>query len=301
MLSTLNYITWNVSPWLYEGEHFAIGWYGTLVITGFVFLLLILLRTFKHDGVPEQYAYITFGCVLVFGLVFAHLADSIFYNWEYTPDYLWSYLGIQSHYYNERLLHPASLLSLSHGGFASHGLYAAMLIVSICLAKLFNCSKWYLADRIFIGIWLLGVFVRTGNLINGEIIGIETTMPWGIIYNNTEPLHPTQIYEALIFLSSCIIAFGLFYKKDGGKYNGLITGVTLFYTAVWRIIVELLKQPQYELESDWLLNMGQLLSIPYLILGVWMWYQAIHQGLSESLSPTTKLTRAERRRMSKEK
>jgi len=300
MLSVLNYITWNVSPWLFVGEHFAIGWYGTLVTIGFVSLFLVLFTTLKYDNVAVQYTYITFATTLVFGLFFAHWVDCIFYNWEYTQETLWDYGGITCHFYNYFLQHPIRLLSLTHGGFASHGLYAAVLVVSVLLAKWFDCAKWYLSDRIFIGIWLLGVFVRIGNLLSEEILGKATSLPWGICYAGNElPLHPTQVYEALIFLSAFILGLYLFCKKDAGKYNGLITGITLVYASVLRLIVECFKQPQFALESDWIFNMGQLLSIPLLIVGGIMWYRAIKQGKLNNLCPKNAFTRAEKRRLKK--
>ena len=285
------YITWNPSPFLYEGDHFAIGWYGTLLTIGFINILIILLYTFAYDKSPKQYAYIVF-CVAVISFLYgAHWVDSIFYNWYYTADNPLNICGIDFHYRNPRLENPYILLSLRHGGFASHGVYAITLLISIFFAKSIKCAKWYAADRLFIGIWQLGVLIRSGNYFNGEIYGTETNLPWGVIFPAPEiPCHPTQIYEALIFATAFLIAVWLFRYKNAGKYNGLISGVTLCFTGVCRILVEFIKQPQMAIESDWCLNMGQWLSIPFVIGGAYMWYKAIKQGQMQTAPHINKVS-----------
>lgn len=274
MLGLLNYITWDVSPFIYEGEHFAIQWYGTLVIVGLMLILCLLLVTYKRDNVPANYAWITFlawGAGMFF---MAHLFQGLFYEWYYSPDNPWYFLGIDWDYRNHYFDHPWRFLDIAHGGFSSHGLYLYILILSPLLAKLFETDKWFVSDRLFIGVFILGVLVRLGNFLNAEIYGIPTTLPWGVLFpEESLPSHPTQIYECLIFASAGLLGMWLL-RGDTRKYNGLISGILLVYTSILRIAVEFIKLPNMAIEQNWFLNMGQILSIPFFLFGVWLLCEA---------------------------
>lgn len=266
----LNYITWDVSPFIYEGEHFAIGWYGTLWVLGLLGMLITLLITFKHDGVPASYAYVIFMIALVCVIFFAHLFQGLFYEWYYAPNDPVHFLGTDWHYRNHYFEHPWKFLDFAHGGFASHGMIFGIIISSTILSKLLNINKIYLVDRILMGACWFGVTIRTGNLINAEICGVETTMPWGFVFNDYPyALHPTQTYEMLVYLIVIGIVWYVYLKKDIGNQGGLITGIVLTVTMSMRILIEFIKLPQMQIEQNWMLNMGQWLSIPFCIWGVY--------------------------------
>lgn len=271
MQSILNYITWDVSPFIYEGEHFAIGWYGTLLIVGLLLILYVLIETFKRDHLPYNYALITYIIFICGVFFFAHLFQGLFYEWYYSPDNPWYFLGIDWGYRNYYFEHPIKFLDIAHGGFASHGLYTYVLLISLVLSNVFGVKKWYVSDRLFIGVFFLGIFIRMGNFFNAEIYGIHTTMPWGVIFPEEDfPSHPTQIYEALIFGSAGFIGLRMLYKSKAGMFDGLITGVLLLYTSIMRIAVECIKLPNMSIEQNWTLNMGQILSIPFLLMGCYL-------------------------------
>ena len=279
MLSLFNYITWNISPFIYEGEYFAIGWYGTLIILGLLLILYLLIKTFKRDNYSSNYAWITFIFFVGGMFFFGHLFQGLFYEWYYSPDNPWYFLGIDWNYRNYYFDHPWKFLDIAHGGFSSHGLYLYVLLLSPLLAKFFETDKWYVSDRLFIGLFFLGVFVRMGNFINAEIYGIPTSLPWGVLFpGDNIPSHPTQIYECLIFATAGLLGIGLMYKSNAGKYNGLISGILLVYTSLLRILVEFIKLPNMQVEENWALNMGQILSIPFLIVGVWLLYDVYKQN-----------------------
>ncbi len=267
----LGYITWNVSPFIYEGEHFAIGWYGTLWTLGLLGMLITLLVTFKHDGVPSQFALITFMVSLVCVIFFSHFFQGLFYEWYYSPDNPWYFLGIDWDYRNYYFDHPWKFLDIAHGGFASHGGITAIMLLSCLYSKYMDLPKWWLSDRLLLGVAFVGFLVRVGNFINGEICGIPTSLPWGVLFaDNQEPVHPTQVYEMLSYLMAASIGWRLYLKKNGGERNGLLSGVMLLIVFVFRIVIEFIKQPQMEIEQSWTLNMGQWLSLPFVVGGIYL-------------------------------
>lgn len=297
MLPILNYITWNVSPFIYEGEHFAVGWYGTLWTLGLIGVLVTLLVTFKHDKVPTQYALITFMVTLVSVVFFAHLFQGLFYEWYCSPGNPGYYLGMDWDYRNFYFDHPQLFFTFNHGGFASHGTVLGLIMVGYCLAGFFKCNPWYIIDRGMIGLSFVGATVRLANLMNSEIYGIQTNLPWGFVfYGNENASHPTQIYEFLIFIIPMIVAFWLFYVKDGGAYKGLISGFLMLVVMSLRFMVEFIKLPQMPIEEDWILNMGQWLSVPYIILGGYMIYYALRNGKQSDLKPVLEKVSNKRKR-----
>ena len=126
------------------------------------------------------------------------------------------------------------------------------------------------------GLFWVGVAVRCGNIINNEIKGVETTMPWGVMFGNDSfASHPTQVYEILSYLLAMGLAWWLFISKDGGKYKGLLTASMLIVVMLLRIMIEFWKLPQMDIEYEWYLNMGQWLSIPFAIWAIWYIFRAI--------------------------
>lgn len=297
MLGVLNYITWDVSPFIYEGEHFAIGWYGTLWVLGLIGMLVTLLLTFKHDEVPINFALIAFMVTLVCIIFGGHLFQGLCYEWSYVPGNPAHVLGMDWYYRNWYFEHPWKFLDIAHGGFASHGCVAGALLAGLLLERPMNCNRWYVIDRAMMGLFWVAIAVRIGNLINNEIYGIETMLPWGFIFGeDTIASHPTQLYEIFSYLLALGLAWWLFLCKDGGKYKGLISAVIMITVMLLRILIEFVKLPQMEIEQNWIINMGQWLSLPFAILAIWLLFSALKQGKQDNLSPNLKLSRAEKRR-----
>lgn len=274
-MSVLNYITWNVSPFIYEGEHFAIGWYGTLATLSSLSLLITYLLVYHYRNQPVQYAVILYLVSTILTFFCGHLFQGLFYEWYYSPNDPWYFLGIDWDYRNYYFNHPWIIFNFTHGGFASHGCIFGGICTAAILKKMLNSSFEELFDIIMLGSCSM-LFVRLGNLINSEIYGLPTSLPWGFLFNGEEqPCHPTQIYEILIFLAAYIIGWWILLREKDSKRNGLISGTILVFVFVLRFLVEFIKNPQGEFESDWILNMGQWLSIPYILLGGVLLYQAL--------------------------
>lgn len=273
-LSILSFITWNPSPFIYEGEYFAVGWYGTLWVLGLLGMLVTLLLTFKHDGIPTQYAFVSFIVSLICVIFFGHLFQGLFYEWYYTADSPLHLFSSDWHYRNRYFEHPWRFFDFAHGGYASHGLGVGVLLCSVYLGKKFSLNDFFIADRLMIAMSFLAICIRIGNFINGEIYGIATSLPWGVLFNDDElPSHPTQLYEAFTYLVILILTVFLYIKKDYGEYDGLLTAIILLTSMSSRILVEFIKNPQMSIETNWTLNMGQCLSIPFVIgSGILMFY-----------------------------
>ncbi len=251
-------ITWNVDPEIFSLGPFSIRYYGVLWATAFLAGFRIMSYIFKNEGKSENdlndlFLYMFFGTIIG-----ARLGHILFYD----PI---NYLS-----------NPLKILEVWKGGLASHG-----AAIGIPTAIYFYCRKhkdqsflWVL-DRIVITVALGGCFVRLGNLFNSEIIGTYTNLPWGFIFVNamppeTEPRHPAQLYEALSYLVLFFILIGVYRKKWREMKEGFMFGIFLIYLFTARFLIEFVKDVQEAFEKDMILKMGQILSIPFILLGIYI-------------------------------
>jgi prolipoprotein diacylglyceryl transferase len=269
----LNYITWNVDPELFSIGSLTVRWYGLLWAIGIWLALVVVQKLYKNEKLPDVWIDKLFIYTVIGTIVGARLGHCFFYEWKPLTEPV-SFLGITFNYGNHYLSHPWELLYVWRGGLASHGGAIGILISTYLYNK--NVSKkgfiWVL-DRLVIGAALTGAAIRLGNLMNSEIYGSATSLPWGFIFvrdGQTEPMHPTQIYEMLYCLVTFGIIWWLYWKKQAFKKTGLIFGVFLIGIFGTRFLLEFIKLNQEAFESSMLLNMGQVLSIPFIIWGIWL-------------------------------
>ncbi|GAB4322812.1 MAG: prolipoprotein diacylglyceryl transferase [Bacteroidales bacterium] len=249
----LNAIVWNVDPELLRIGSFAIRWYGVLFALGFVFGYIIMLKIFKREGVPQALLDTLTTYMVVGTVVGARLGHCLFYE----PDYY--------------LSNPVKILYIWEGGLASHGAAIGILLALWLFSRKSGKSWLWILDRIVIVVALAGFFIRTGNLMNSEIYGIETSLPWGFVFirwNETVPKHPTQIYEGLSYLLIFIFLWRLYLAKGKNLTEGRLFGWFLVVLFSVRFLIEFIKEPQVEFETTMLLNMGQLLSLPFITAGI---------------------------------
>jgi prolipoprotein diacylglyceryl transferase len=250
----LNYIVWNVDPELFSLGSLHVRWYGLLWALGIWVTLIITQKIFKFEKHPDVWVDKLFIYTVLGAVIGARLGHCLFYN----PGYY--------------LARPWEMLFIWQGGLASHGGAIGILISTWMFHK--NVSRkgliWVL-DRLVIGVSLTGMLIRLGNLMNSEIYGGPTTLPWGFIFvrdGQTEPMHPTQLYEMLYGIITFGITYWLYWKRDAGKKNGLIFGIFLIGTFLTRFLIEFIKNDQEAFEAGMILNMGQILSIPFIIWGI---------------------------------
>ncbi len=269
----INAIVWNVDPELFSLGPLHIRWYGLLWAVGIWLALFVVQKLYKHEKLPEAWIDKLFMYTVIGTIVGARLGHCFFYEWKPLDEPV-TFLGITFTYGNYYLSHPWELLYVWRGGLASHGGAIGIAIALYLFNK--NVSHkgfvWGL-DRLVIGAALTAASIRLGNLMNSEIYGSVTDLPWGFIFirdGQTLPMHPTQIYEMIYCLVAFAVAWWMYWKKEAYKQTGLILGVFLIITFGSRILLEFIKLNQEAFESGMLLNMGQILSIPFVVWGVWL-------------------------------
>ncbi len=255
-------IVWNVSPTLFHLGNMEVRWYGILFACAFVICYLLLKRMFLEEKVDVLYLdKLTFYCFIAV-LIGARLGHCLFYDFSY-----------YSHHIIEMLLpihETAEGWKFSgYQGLASHGGAIGIIIALILYSKKTQIPFMWVVERLVIAICFGGASIRLGNLMNSEIYGLPTSLPWGFVFvrdNQTIPCHPTQLYEALSYITIGVILYIILSKKK--VHQGMIFGI--FLTALFgvRFLLEFLKNNQESWENALPIDMGQILSIPFIVVGV---------------------------------
>jgi len=250
-------IEWNVDPEIVRVGPAAIRWYGLFFISGFFIGERYVSVVISKLGFTKKEISSLLTYLLVGTIVGARIGHCFFYE----PDYY--------------LLHPLEVIEVWRGGLASHGGYIGILLAMFFyVRKVKKISFFGLTDIVAGPALLAGSLIRLGNLFNSEVFGRPSEVPWAFVFKRVDsvPRHPTQIYEALAYL---IIAAILFYSYKNYKSKwivGRVTAVSMFLSPMGRIVVEFFKENQVPFENGMALNMGQLLSIPAMILGLYLFF-----------------------------
>ncbi len=221
---------------------------------------------FKSENVDLKYLDSFVVYVFLAVLAGARLGHCLFYE----PDYF-----LTADHWLEIFL-PVNLQTgefTGYQGLASHGAAIALLIVLWLFYKVKHINPFWLVDRLVIVVALGGAFVRLGNLFNSEIYGVETSLPWGFIFERngeTAAKHPTQLYEALSYLIIFAVCIAVYIRKKGNLRTGVLFGWWLIALFGMRLLIEFVKEEQVSFEQGMALDMGQILSIPFILLGVLM-------------------------------
>lgn len=261
----LGVVTWTVDPIIFQSGGLRLGWYGVLFAVGLiVFGGTILSKMWKHENLTEKSFNQLVFYVLIATIVGARLGHCLFYE----PSYY--------------LANPVEILKTWEGGLASHGgVIGIMIAIWIYSKKVSHQSMLWTFDRLCVSVGLVAAMIRLGNLMNHEIYGHATDLPWGFRFIEnihqwqagaepifSAPSHPTQLYEAAIYLLVFAVCMWLYWKRDAQKREGLIFGVAMVMIFVGRFLVEFVKNDQVGFEESMTLNMGQWLSIPFVIIGI---------------------------------
>ena len=253
----LEYITWNANPEIFNIGSFAVRWYGVLFASGFLIGYFIMQDFFRREKIPLKLLDQLTTYMVLATIIGARLGHCLFYEPEY-------YLS-----------HPIEILKIWEGGLASHGGAIGIIIALYIFSRRNNVSYWWILDRIAIVTALAGFFIRMGNLMNSEIFGKVTDLSWGFIFVRAsnpalavDPRHPTQIYEALSYLLIFAILMIIYYRTGGKFPEGLTISLFMIMVFTARFFIEFLKEPQVGFERNLMLNMGQALSIPFVLAGL---------------------------------
>lgn len=249
-------IHWNVDPEILKIGPLAVRYYSLAFVIGF-FLgekYTFSITSKKFNWTEKQMSACLF-YLLAGTFIGARLGHVLFYS----PDYY--------------LSNPLEIIQVWKGGLASHGGYAGVLIaIWLYIKKYKNITFLALMDILAAPCLFTGGLIRIGNLMNSEILGHRTDVPWAFIFERIDliPRHPSQIYEFLGYFSISIILYVL-YKKFGDTWaKGRILGFAMWISFAFRIFVESFKENQVQFENDMFINMGQALSIPFIIIGLIM-------------------------------
>ena len=253
-------VHWHVDPVLFHIGSLEIRWYGLLFVSGFVIGWYLFKWFFTREKVDTKLMDPLLYTLLIATVVGARLGHCIFYQ----PDY---FFGSWEGFWE--------IFMPWKGGLASHGGAIALLLAMGWFARRYGRKHdfdfLWIMDRLCIAVAFAGCMIRLGNLFNSEIYGDVTTLPWGFIFDlrgETEPKHPTQLYEAISYLLLGL-ALVWFYKNRLDKvHRGFFFGLFLVGCFGARFLIEFIKEPQVEFEEAMTLDMGQLLSIPFVIAGL---------------------------------
>lgn len=256
------YINWDVGPEIFDLGFWALRWYSLLFASGFILSFYVMGEIFKRDGRTAKELDSLTLYMVVATILGARLGHCLFYE----PDYF--------------LNHPLEILMVWNGGLASHGATVGILLALFLFHKKTKVSYLWILDRIVIVAALCGGLIRLGNLMNSEIVGKPTQLPWGFIFIlNGEDFarHPAQLYEAMSCFMIFLILWLLYLKTDIKHKTGMLFGIFCTVLFSLRIFYEALKENQVEFENSMALNMGQILSIPMVLVGIFFIIKGINQ------------------------
>lgn len=260
----LDYIIWNTDPVLFRIGNFAVRWYSVLLVLSFYISYLFVDHIFEREHFSKTTMH-TFGIFIIAGMLLGgRLVHCLFYEPEY---YLKFPLDIIKPWRGE-LGNGAKFVG--YRGMSGHGSVIGIILGIVINAVRTKTSMIWMIDRIAIFGPLIGLFVRVGNLFNSEILGTNSALPWAFIFKRVDniPRHPVQLYEAFSYLIIFIVCWEYYKRKAGSEKPGAILGLVLVLVYISRFILEFFKEDQSRIESTMNLNMGQILSIPFIIIGI---------------------------------
>lgn len=260
-------VVWNVSPEIFTIGSFSLRYYSLFFAIGFILAYFMVKHYFVCENIPLQELERLTLCVILGGILGARLGHCLFYE----P----AFFLTKKHWFE--ILLPFSINPFrftGYQGLASHGGAIGVLIgVWIFMRKSSQKSYLSILDKVVIPTGFVGALIRMGNLFNSEIYGYATDLPWGFIFiqnGDTMPCHPTQIYEALCYVAVSVILICIYNHIDAKKMRGYILGWFFVMVFSARFLIEFLKQNQETFEENMLLNMGQILSIPVILFGIFL-------------------------------
>jgi|WetSurSiteA1Bulk_404760.scaffolds.fasta_scaffold00405_7 phosphatidylglycerol---prolipoprotein diacylglyceryl transferase len=260
----LNYINWNADPEIINVLGISIRYYGLLFVSGLILCIFILGWIYKRENIPSEHLekLSIYGMIGI--LIGARLGHCLFYE----PSY---YLSHPLEMILPITFPPEGGIKFSgYQGLASHGGVLGLLIALYIYSRKTKHSMIDTIDLIAVVAGLSFGFIRLGNFMNSEIIGMPTTKPWGVIFERVDniPRHPAQLYEAISYFIIFTIMMLLYKKMRARLKNGFLFGLgtVLFFTA--RFVIEFVKENQVGFEDRMALNMGQLLSLPFIAMGI---------------------------------
>lgn len=254
------FIIWDIAPNIFPNFDF-VRWYGLFWLFGIMLAYRIMKTIFQSESVPLAELDKLATYLILGGILGARLGHILFYD----PIYYWN--------------NPIEILPFKINptfqftglaGLASHGGILGSLLALYLFTKKHQNNYLWLLDRLTIAFAGLGGFIRLGNLMNSEIVGLPTDLPWAFVFTRVDmlPRHPAQLYEAIFYFAICLLLFWVWKSYKPQISSGFLFGLGLTLIFLQRFFVEFLKENQVAFESGLTLKMGQTLSIPFIVAGI---------------------------------
>lgn len=268
MTHTLLYIMWNPDLTAFQIGSFSIRWYSLCWLIGLMLAYLMVRWLYNDQKVPqEKFEPLFIYCFLGI-LIGARLGHCIFYQPDY---YLTSGHGLVEMLLPIHFDRNGDWHMVGYQGLASHGGTLGLILALLLYCRRLKMPVWQVLDNIAIATGLTACFIRLGNLMNSEIIGRATDVPWAFVFERVDqlPRHPGQLYEAIAYAIYFILCVVLYKKMPKRVGTGFFFGLCLAFIFTFRFFIEYTKEVQEEFERSMALDMGQLLSIPFIAVGLW--------------------------------
>jgi phosphatidylglycerol:prolipoprotein diacylglycerol transferase len=261
------FINWNPNPEFFHIGHYSIHWYGACWAIGLFLAYYIVKRLYKQQKIKDELFYPLFLYCFVSVLVGGRLGHCLFYEPGY---FLSSWQHFVEMFLPIRFKEGLGWVYIGYWGLASHGGVIGMLIGLWLYYRRTHLNLWIVLDNVAIAAPATATFIRLGNLMNSEIIGKVTDVPWAFIFEQVDfqPRHPGQLYEALFYALFFFVGLYIYCKHKDKVGTGFFFGLCLAAIFTFRFFIEFTKDIQEPFEAGMTLDMGQLLSIPFVIIGI---------------------------------
>ena len=273
MKELLLYIQWNPSLEAFSIGSFSFRWYSLCWLIGLALAYFVVKKLYKEQKIKDELFDPLFIYCFLGILIGARLGHCIFYQ----PDYfLTSFKGFVEMLLPIHFTADGGWKMTGYAGLASHGGTAGLMLALWLYTKRTKLSLWTVLDNIAIATGTTACFIRLGNLMNSEIIGKATDVPWAFIFEKVDmlPRHPGQLYEAIAYALLFVIMWALHKKWPEKIGTGWYFGFCLTYIFTFRFFIEYTKEIQEAFEASLPIDMGQILSIPFVVLGAWCMLRA---------------------------
>ena len=272
-------IHWNVDPVIFYIGSFGLRYYSLGFLVAFLLGYFIVQWMFRREKVSTDYLESLLVYIFLAVLVGARLGHCLFYE----PDYY-----LTGAHWSEIFWPFSNGRFTGFQGLASHGAAIGILLALWLYWCKYAINVFWILDRLVVVVALGGAFIRLGNLFNSEIYGVATDLPWGVVFERngeTVAKHPTQLYESLSYFVIFGVSLWYYVRKQGCFKTGSIFGWWLVALFGMRLLIEFVKNDQVDFEAGMLLNMGQLLSLPFIIGGLVIAWLAHNEKLPQGPFP----------------
>jgi phosphatidylglycerol:prolipoprotein diacylglycerol transferase len=257
------FINWNPSPEIFTipGIDWPVRWYGLSWAMAFIGCHFFMNRIYKAEGRTEKQLDTLTLYIVLATVLGARLGHCLFYDFPY---------------YSQ---HPLDILKVYEGGLASHGGGIGIIIGMWLYCRKTKESWLWLFDRLIVVVPFASFMIRFGNLMNSEIVGRPTDVPWAFVFHQVDelPRHPTQLYEAIFYIFLFVLFYWLWKNKRNDFGKGFMFGLFCVLMFSFRFLMEFMKENQEAFENALPINMGQILSIPFILVGIYMMYRSSKQ------------------------